>query len=269
MFKISLILLIAITALNLSAQLAPSVNESAVLQFPTAEQFKDANDIASKQALDSTQSAVANNTATSTLLADRITNTENEIDEIQSNERLYPRIVIDCSPTLALDYTNNWSDFFTVDAEMKVYDAQNDELLYWVSTTKTTDNTDGYNTHGSVDNNAKIYFTTSAFAHYGNDRIDPRTPILFDSQTYDSILEQAIAMRVSSSNTIPVINSIIIEPNINGTTRDGTSIADIFTGEYVSLVLRISATDIERTSSENAYGAWRAIAIFFNTNQLQ
>lgn len=122
-----------------------------------------------------------------------------------------------------------WSDF-----EFKAIRRSDNELVYWYST-QAGATSEAYTTHSAVDTNAVCYFTVAG----SGINEDGRNWILRDSTSRPSIYQQASTDVYDFQNGD--IGGVVIEPNLSGTTRGGTSIRTIFENpdDYYFVYIRI------------------------------
>ena len=245
------------------AQYQVTANSAGALQFPTAGDFKSANDIPSfngVQILIDTTPTVTGFTSASRSFSINAPYSKNGTSYTIVKGNSTGSQAYKTSYTASDRYASltSWTD-----AEFKVLDA-NGNLVYWVSTQWGAQMGNDYTTNPAADLNAKIFYTCPQYdeiagngrrwIEYIHDDTDARTifehaqKFLHDKGIYESS---------------PMIAGIVIQPNFNGNTVGGTSIKSIFGSNAYNtpagnqyVYLKCSPTSVEHTDYP-VFNIWR------------
>lgn len=243
------------------------VNDNGVLQFPTAAQFIDANDIASEEwvgdelknyPLKTDTIILTNGVITSPLRLDFVT-----------NNRIITDDVICVKVNTFRGGTNDSISKKAVywwEAEVKVI-SPDGQLLYR-ATTVWSDKTQYHSELGINDNNCEIYYYTSG-ANSKNSNLCANAKIKFvpSSTGKGTSITAFESLQARQYNGVyysyPVsITTIEFYPDMDGTLPNGAKIRDIFLNKENSIVIsRKNSEEFEKDLDNKRI--WRAAEIIY------
>lgn len=237
------------------AQYQATVDSTGALQFPTADEFKEANSIASL-------GGVAFNIDTTPTLdmeSPTVYKSRSFSNPFYYKEGSTTKRTLNASggtmATFSLSLPTPNFVYWT-DGEVKAFVKINGikVLVYWYSTQWGAQMGADFTSHPAADLNARVFYTCPEYEHYRAGAGREWIEYVHNDSNARTIYEHAQNV-LGISN--PTIGGIVIVPNFSGTTVGGTPIKDIFTGKCECVFLKCSPTGIEK--SQAGFSVWRTI----------